>query len=157
MASIHEFTDEGPPEVSVSQSILHPNDRTSVIGHFGYDKAGGVSVATFPRTRSDHWFRGESSSGLTGHGLSQSVINRMDNRGVDRVLIIETDTSRVLEFELVDFLSGTLVAYSPQLNESVVGTDSIRADMSLYDDRQRVVSDDKARRVFDMDDFTITK
>jgi hypothetical protein len=157
MGSIHDFTDEGPPEVSASQSILHPNDRTSVIGHYGYDKVGGVSVATFPRTRQEHWFRGESSSGLTGYGLSQSVLDRLDNRDVERVLIIETDTARVLEFELVDFLSGTLVAYSPDTNQSVIGDDSLRIDMSLYNDRQRVVSESNARRVLDREDFTITK
>jgi hypothetical protein len=157
MSSLHDFTDEGPPNISASQAILNPNDRTAVIGHYGYDKVGGVSVATFPRTRSEHWFRGESSTGLTGYGLSQSVLERLDNRGVERVLIIETDTARVLEFEVVDFLSGTLVAYSPQLDESVIGGDSLRVDMSLYNDRQRVVSESKARRVLDRDNFTISK
>lgn len=157
MTSIHEYSDEGYPEVSASQSILHPNDRTAVIGHFGYDKAGGVPVAAFPRTHSEHWFRGESSSGLTGHGLSQSVIDKMENRDVKRVLIIETDTARVLEFELVDFLSGTLVAYSPQRNESVIGDDTLRIDMNKYSDRQRVVPESSARRVFGREDFTINR
>lgn len=156
-ANLYDYEENNPPQIHVVKPVMHPNNRTSAIGHIGLDKGRDLTVATFPRTRSEHWFRGDSTNGLTGYGLSEVVINRLKAskaRDLDRVLIIETDGDRVIEYDLAAFKDATLVAYSPDDNESVIGDEAMRVG-SDYSDFQRVIPVDEARKVFDRSDVTI--
>lgn len=159
-ASLHDYTEQNPPEIRLTKPVLHPTNRTKAIGHVGYDRGREVGVATLPRRKDEHWFRGESTSGLTGYGISEDVLDRFDQPGMKpivRVIIIETDSDRVIEYERSQFEDATLVAYSPQLDQCVIGDDAMRIDDDLYNDRQRVVPVDKARQVFDRSNVTITQ
>jgi hypothetical protein len=159
-ANLHDYSENNPPRVRLTKPILHPNNRTKAIGHIGVDKGRELDVATFPRKKSEHWFRGNSTSGLTGYGISEVVLDRLDRPGtptIDRVIVIETDADRVIEYELPAFNNATIVAYAPELNESVIGDDAMRVDDDVYNDRQRVIPVDEARQVFDRNDVTISQ
>lgn len=154
-ANLHDYRNDNPPEIQLSQPIRHPTNRTNVIGHFGRDYARDYTVATFPRRKDEHWFRGDSTSGLTGYGISQTVLDRLNQKNIDRVLIIEMDNDRVIDFERVLFGDAKLVAYSPGKNESVIGDDSMRVKDDEYPDKQRVLPVDAARQTFQRKDVTI--
>lgn len=159
MAKIFDFTERESPSLHLTKPIQHPMNFTKVIGHIGLDKRRDVEVATFPRRKDEHWFRGESTSGLTGYGISEDILDRLDRDGqhIDRVLIIETDQSRVIEYDLASFQKATVVAFAPELEECVIGDEAMRVDPDLYHDRQRVVPVDEARQVWDRDDVQLTK
>lgn len=157
-AKIHDYSENNTPNVHLTKPIQHPMNITKVIGHSGFDKERGVQVATFPRKRDEHWFRGESTSGLTGYGISETILSRLarDNH-IDRVLIIETDNSRVIEYDFASFTDATVVAFAPDLEECVIGDDAMRVDPDVYHDRQRVVPVPEARQTFDRDDVRISR
>lgn len=158
--SLHDYIEKNSPKIHLTKPILHPTNNTKAIGHVGHDRNREVGVATLPRRKDEHWFRGASTSGLTGYGISESVLDRFDQPGMNRiarVIIIETDTDRVIEYERSQFQDATLVAYSPQLDQCVIGDDAMRIEDDLYNDRQRVVPVDEARQVFDRNNVTISQ
>jgi hypothetical protein len=160
-ASIHDYTEQNVPELHLTKPIRHPNNATDIIGHTGVDKvaAGAPRVATFPRRKDEHWFRGDSTSGLTGYGISEDVLDQLRHRPnrppVKWVVIVETDNSRVIEYDFVGFKDATLVSYAPQKNECIIGEEPLQVDDDLYHDRQRVLPVDQARRTFDREEVTI--
>ena len=160
-ASLHDYTEQNAPKLHLTKPVLHPNNNTKVIGHTGVDKVAGSQprVAAFPRKKEEHWFRGQSTSGLTGYGISVDVLEQLLHRPnrprVKRVVIIETDNDRVIEYDFASFLDGQFVAYSPKLEECVIGEETMRVDSELFNDNQRVVPIEKARRTFERDDVTI--
>lgn len=159
-ANLHDYTESNPPELLLTTPLFHPTNQMKVIGHTGLDKARSLKVAAFPRRHDEHWFRGISTSGLTGYGISESILNHLDRPNVDsidRVFIIETDRDRVIEYELSRFEDATVVAYAPDLNESVIGDETMRVDDDIYTDRQRVLPIDAARQTFDRTDVTISQ
>lgn len=156
-ASLHDYSEENPSKLLLNEPIVNPTDAMSVIGHVGKDCGRNVKVATFPRKKDEHWFRGHSVTGLTGYGVSVEVLERLDSMNVERVLIIETDNSRVIEYELAAFNNATVVAYSPELNDSVIGDEMMRVDSDVYSDKQRVIPVHEARRVFDRSEVSISK
>jgi hypothetical protein len=155
--SLHDYTEDTNPKLLLTEPILHPTNKTSVIGHVGFDKGRDVSIATFPRKKSEHWFQGKSTSGLTGYGISEDVLDRLNNDGqtIERVIVIETDNGRVIEYERSEFEDAIIVAYAPSLNESLIGESLDRVDDEVYNDRQRVIPVDRARRVFDREEVSI--
>jgi hypothetical protein len=155
-ANLHDYTEDNPPYIMLNNPILHPTNHQKAIGHTGLDTARNVGVATFPRKRSKHWFRGESSDGLTGYGISESVLDGISEK-CSRVLIIETDHGRVIEYDITDFEDATIAAFSPALEECVIGDETMRVDDDLYNDRQRVLPMSKARMIFARSEVTISQ
>lgn len=160
-ATIHDYTEQNPPKLHLSKAIHHPTNNRKVIGHTGVDKVAKDAgrVAVFPRRKDEHWFRGDSSDGLTGYGISEDVLEGLRHRPnrtpVERLVIVETDNSRVIEYDFSAFKYATVVAYSPKKDTAVIGDESMRVDDDLYPDRQRVVPVEKARRTFERKDVTI--
>jgi hypothetical protein len=156
--NLHDYTNEPTPELLLSTPILHPTNHRKVIGHSGTDKARRIGVAAFPRRKDEHWFRGSSTSGLTGYGFSDDVLDRLDRNSkqkIERILVVEKDGGRVIEYERAAFSSATVVAYSPELNNSVIGDEAMRVDEEVYHDQQKVLPVSRARRVYDRDEVTI--
>lgn len=156
-ARLHDYSEENPSKLLLNKPIVHPNDRMKVIGHVGTDVGRDVTAAAFPRRKNEHWFRGKSTNGLTGYGISIEILDHLNDLDVERVLIVETDNSRVVEYELSEFKNATMVAFSPEENESVIGDEEMRIDSDVYSDHQRVIPVHEARRVFDRNEVRISK
>jgi hypothetical protein len=153
-ARLHEYAQQNVPALVLTKPVMSPVERKTVIGHEGFDKAHRDSVATFPKKKSEHKFRGESSSGLTGYGLSEDVLEAIE---AEMIFFIELEEDRVIQYHRTAFSGGTTVAYSPQKNDCVIGVETMRVDDDVYHDRQRVVPVSNALQTYDRDDLTITQ
>lgn len=151
--TLQDFLDEPAPEIHLKHRLMHPVEADTQIGNVGLDKGRDVEVALFPRTKEEHWFRGESSSGLTGYGVSEDVLNGLRN-SINRVIIIEAE-GRVIEYDRAKMEDGTVVAYAPSENKCVIGDEPLQVNDDLYHDRQRVLPVDESRTVYDREEVTL--
>ena len=146
--TLFEYEPQNPPQIQL-RIPLRKLDGT-VVGHAGYDAARDENVAVFPRDRDDHYFRK-----YTGYAVSERVLEDAMNRNIASLYIVERDRcNRLLEFDPVNFVTGHLIAYSDDEDTIIEDTEAIE-NHTDFNDRQRVVSEDRCRRVWDRSDVVI--
>lgn len=134
-------------------NIHHPFQHT-VVGRLGFDDADR-RAAVFPRDPDEHYFRK-----YEGYAISVPVLRSVYDQGVRVVYIAEQHDDdadkRIIEYDIAEFTSGSLIAYSPSENTIVEGETAVEhADDRTFSDKQRVVHDDNARRVWSWDEFEV--
>jgi hypothetical protein len=81
----------------------------------------------------------------------------LDQLDAEMIFFIEVENDRVIQYQATAFNDATLVAYSPEKNECVIGDETMRVDDDVYHDRQRVVPVAQAHRTYDREDLIITQ
>lgn len=150
MATLYDFGDREKCVVRLDEIIRHPF-RDTVVGRMGTDDEG-TRAAVFLRNPEEHYFHKHS-----GYAISEPVLDYAEKRGATVVYIAEDheqrEAKRVIEYDLASFRNGMLVAYSPTENTVVEGEAAVEAaDPRTFTDRQRIVHDDEARRVWNVGD-----
>lgn len=154
-SSLYDYAGRNPPEVTLRDLLRHPNDRTSVIGHIGFDGPRDEFAALFPREREEHYYRK-----FDGYAISEKILREVRARGVSSIYIIEQDNDhQFLEFDPADFYTSSLcVAYSTELDTVVEGEDAVRAaDDTTFADRQRIVPEIQARTTWNREDCVVNE
>lgn len=148
--TLFEYENRNPPELHLQQPLRKRGG--TVVGHSGRDGARDEVVAVFPRDREDHYFRKYS-----GYAISEKVLQQVMNRRTETIFIVERDrANRLIEFDPADFVNGTLIAYDPD-EDTILEDERAIHDTVDFNDRQRVVAEDKARRSWHRDDCVIKR
>lgn len=131
--------------------IHHPYQQT-VVGRMGMDDKDRRAAA-FLREPDEHYFRK-----YEGYAISVPILDSVFNQGATVVYIAEKHEAkpdrRVFEYDITAFATGQLIAYSPSENTIVEGEAAVKhADDRTFSDKQRVVPDDDARRIWTWGEF----
>jgi hypothetical protein len=151
--NLYDYSNLTAPRVSLQRQLFHPEQRTKVIGHTGFDTEREEVVAAFPRHPDEHYYQKYG-----GYALSEQVLEEVAARNTHTVLIVErTEDGTVWEFDTATFSSGAAVVYSREENTTIEGDDAIEAAEREdgFSDVQRVAPCAEARTRWAVSEVTI--
>ena len=126
-----DFAEREPLKIQEQTPLRHQKEN-EIIGFLGWSDEIGRSIVC-QRNRDKHYLRKEN-----GYAFSETTLNTLDELSVNRIVIEEVNTSRVLVYNRRDFHSGKKVHHPPY-------------------DRQRCVPDDEVMQEWRREDVTINK
>lgn len=139
------FGEESPPELTQKGSIKHPTQPASIIGYFCWNKDKDKLEALLVRNREEHFFRK-----YDGYAISESVIEKLTDKGVTDVHILEDDEA-LLTYGVEDYINGERIIYDTREDTIIPSLTNGEEDGVRYDP-QRVVSEEEATK---WEDFVI--
>ncbi len=137
--SLYDFEEIGPPELHKKGNINH--FRRGPVGYLARSEERGLCYVS-RRNREDH---GDDDKHffekLQGYAVSESILKKLskqerllDQGKVETIIIVEKDRENVYEFGIAQFNNGHPIE---------------------YDDPQKVVPVDEAKRSWDLNETTL--